>query len=71
MFTTLCFYVATLLKAMQCYSDDWLKILFTAILHFISIEITHDPQTNDELYHKKISEILPLYSGIIVVLSNK
>ena len=27
---------------MQCYSD--------ATLHFISIEIPDDPQTNDELY---------------------
>ena len=29
----------------------WLiEILFTATLHFMSIEIPDDPQTNDELY---------------------
>ena len=35
----------------RCYSGDWLKyVLFTATLHFISIEIPDDAQINDDLH---------------------
>ena len=46
----------------------FIKILiFQAVARAKGQKITQ----NEEYPHKKISEILPLHSGIIVVLSNK
>ena len=58
-------YILVYILFIYLYYTYFIRVYYTSLLYYTLIKNIYDPP------HKKISEILPLHSGVIVVLSNK